>query len=66
MQVPYFGGREVVLQDVECSGTEFSLIECPGPPVGFTFGDCTSPPFIAGVQCQQGNEVMIIVQIFTV
>ena len=59
-QVPYFGGPDVVLQDVQCNGTEFSLTDCPSPGVGFTDSNCTFPIYIAGVRCQQGNDVMTV------
>ena len=65
-QVPYFGSPDVVLQDVQCNGAEFSLANCTSPGIGFTDSNCSFPPFIAGVICQQGNEVMVIVQTFTV
>ena len=59
-QVPYFGDPEVVLQDVRCSGTEFTLTECFSLGVNVD-SNCNFPIYIAGVQCQRGKEVMNIV-----
>ena len=59
-QVPYFGGPDVVLQDLQCNGTEFSLTDCPSPGVGFTDSNCSFPIYIASVRCQQGEEVMTV------
>ena len=61
-QVEYNGFPEVVLQDVQCNGTEFSLAQCGGPGVGFTDSNCSFPMFIAGVRCQEGKEVYYIVK----
>ena len=44
-----------VLQDLMCSGAEYSLMECPGYNLGNVTGDyCLSGDYQAGIRCIQG------------